>query len=110
MLLFAVLARHKAERHVWLAIGSGSWDERDGRDCFCSVEAWVVDGKVACRATEGDESPFRREALFAQKVARLVRRDEVMDDPERKAWLFGWVDDLLLQVGALRDFVGPPVS
>lgn len=94
VLFLCLLARHHDERHLWFAIGSGPWEE-GGPDCFCSVEAWPQPTGTACRMTEARESPFRHHQLFTEGAARFVARDEVIGHPERKEWLFGWVDELV---------------
>ncbi len=53
--------------------------------------------------TEGRESAFAGLELFASGgVARFLTRDEVVLHPEKKEWVFAWVDDLLMQVEPFR--------
>jgi hypothetical protein len=98
-----LLARHGEERHVWLAIGHGP--EAPGeRDCFISVEVWRVEGGLGSRVTEGKESPFRQHPLFVQNAARFATRDEVVGHPEKKQWLFDWVDEFM-EHEPLKNFI-----
>jgi hypothetical protein len=106
VLFLCLLAQHHDERHIWLAIGSGPWGEDDSRDCFCSVESWLADGSLISRTTEPHESPFAAAQQFKEGGgARIVAREEVIGHPERKAWLFEWVDELNRQVEPIRKFV-----
>ena len=104
VLFLCLLARHDDERHVWLAIGHGPEGPGE-RDCFSSVEVWPVEGGLGSRMTEGGESPFRQHPLFGAKgAARFFARDEVVAHPERKQWLFDWVDEFM-EYEPLKNFI-----
>jgi hypothetical protein len=87
-LVLAMLADDGHVANLWMVVGAGSfWPARDPRDCFASVQRWYADGGFVTRITDAKESPFRAEPIFVDGDARLLDRDEAIDDQAIKDWI-----------------------
>lgn len=105
ILLSVVMAAHRDERHLWLAIGSGPLDGRDLRDCLAIVEVWATPEGLASRVADLGSSPFAGNPVFADPRVRVVERDEALAFEDYRRWLFQWVDDLAAQLPGAGDFL-----
>lgn len=88
----ALVQHGDGQRHVWVALISGPWTDDDARDCWVFIHGLRQDEGVSARVEELNDSPWSAVDLEGN---RPLPRDEVMNNPPAKTWVFERFNDLM---------------